>query len=88
LGGESLAAPGLAVDPSGTVTVFVRGSDAAVWENVGGSWIWLGGRVLSQPAATSLGSRSAIVLAEGTDGIVWQRMEVAGSWAGWVQAGF
>jgi len=83
-GGYSLGAPtGICIPPSGSLIVWVRGGDSALWRrSPEGRWVGLGGRLASDPAAPSsteneCSSREE-VFALGTDHAVWEHVD--GAW--------
>ena len=84
--------------PSATITVFVRGTNGAVYErstaNDGASWSsWasLGGQIASGtgPSACSWSQGRLDVFVEGTDGTLWHKWSTDGgtSWSGWQSLG-
>jgi hypothetical protein len=102
LGGALTSRPtaiiGGAVAP-GTLSVFVRGSDGAVWGRalhetpVPGQmewtpWVSLGGKLLPGTAPASVGNSSGLfVAAVGTDRAVWVREQLAGKPPAWHSIG-
>ena len=76
------------------MTVFVRGSDDAVWyrDYVGGSWgKWtsIGGKIPAGtgPAACSWGSGRLDVFVQGTNGALWHKWWNGAKWSGWESLG-
>ena len=99
LGGRALGAPtassGVPTHYNLGPTVWVRGTDGALWQNSGAGWFSLGGRLTSDPAASPVtagspvGGGYAVIAALGTDHAVWAYFETdrpAGG-SGWQRIG-
>jgi hypothetical protein len=99
LGGRATGAPtassGVPTHHNLGPTVWVRGTDGALWQNSGAGWFSLGGRLTSDPAASPVVADnypilgSAVIVALGTDHAVWAYFETdrpAGG-SGWQRIG-
>ena len=99
LGGRATGAPttssGVPTHYDLGPTVWVRGTDGALWQNSGAGWFSLGGRLISDPAASPVAAGnypilgSAVIAALGTDHAVWAYFETdrpAGG-SGWQRVG-
>lgn len=99
LGGRALGAPtvsgGVPTHYNLGPTVWVRGTDGALWQNSGNGWFSLGGRLMSDPAASPVEAGnypilgSAVIAALGADHAVWAYFETdrpAGG-SGWQRIG-
>jgi hypothetical protein len=86
---EMPASPSIAVDSTGKVLVFVRGTDAQLWAKTdSGPWIPLGGILTSGPDAMATADGRVIVVARGTDTSTWQIIrDSKGKWGDWVTLG-
>jgi hypothetical protein len=62
--------------------VFVIGSDNALWDNVDGSWIYLGGVLTSSPYAAKDKNGRIHIVARGGDNGLWDYVFDTSSWTG------
>jgi hypothetical protein len=92
LGGHLIGGPAIAGQP-GSLMVFGRGTDNALWWDRQTSrgwtgWRSLGGRLTSKPGVTTDAAGVPIVLVRGANGAVWFRQAGnGGRWSGWVSLG-
>ena len=87
LGGIAASDPVVVSRSAGTLDVFIRGTDNALWHQAwsGTSWSgWesLGGVLGSSPAAVATGAGRLDVFIRGQEGALWTR-SWTGSWNGW-----
>jgi hypothetical protein len=85
IGGNNRSDPDISTRGYGTLDVFVKGSDNALWtrhmEDRGwGSWSSLGGVLTSGPGAVQQGSVTDVV-ARGSDNAMWHWYNAGGSWS-------
>lgn len=90
--GPALTHPASASMSTGTVNVFLRGTDDAIWYKwwTGSSWSsWtnIGGTFVSSPAAVSTSSGTLYVFGRGTDNAIWYKLWNGSSWSQWVSLG-
>ena len=93
LGGILTSSPAAASSTSGKIDVFVRGTDAGLWQveysnNGWLSWTSLGGIIYpgTGPAVSSWGSGRLDVFVGGTDLALWHKYWQNG-WSGWESLG-
>ena len=93
LGGALSFSPGVTSQTSGSIDVFVQGTDAAVWQrtyanNTWGNWKGLSGQLASGsgPAASSWGNGRLDLFVQGTDNIMWHK-SYTGTWSAWGSLG-
>jgi hypothetical protein len=95
LGGYLTSSPAAASRSSGTIDVFARGTDAALYTKQlsGGvwnkSWTPFGGQVASgtSPAACAQGPNSIEVSVQGTDHALWHMSSQGPVWSAWASLG-
>jgi hypothetical protein len=96
LGGILTSSPAATSRSSGTIDVFVRGSDGVIWTrtttNGGATWnAWhsIGGQVPSGtgPAADAQNANSLDVFVQGTDHALWYNHWDGTTWSGWKSLG-
>lgn len=89
LGGTVTGNPTATTAPDGTLRVFVRGADAALWmrsrtpSGVWNPWFSLGGTITTSPAATTRPDGTVVIVARGRDDALWTRTATTG----WVSLG-
>ncbi len=85
-------APALISSADGTLWLFARGEDGAVWVRrrmpaAGGegwsAWESLGGLLASPPRAEPLGRDGIRLVARGSDGALWEKRYTGGEWLAW-----
>ena len=92
VGGATYSAPAAARIPgSNGVRVFARGTDNALYADIGnagvfGGWRKLGGVLVDGPAAAGTPAPGIDVTVRGTDNAVWVTSYRAGAWSGFTQA--
>lgn len=87
-GGILTSEPRPVTRPGGTVSVFVRGLDLALWtldatSGAPGSWVSLGGVLTSPPTPVATGGTALAVFARGLDRALWHRDWNGAAWSGW-----
>jgi hypothetical protein len=96
LGGILTSSPAATSRSSGTIDVFVRGSDGVIWSrtttNGGATWNpWhsIGGQTPSGtgPAADAQNANSLDVFVQGTDHALWYNHWDGTTWSGWQSLG-
>ena len=92
VGGVATSKPTASSSTSGSLDVFVRGTDNALWHRRSSGGVWsawesLGGVVSSNPSAVSQGANNVDVFVRGTDNAVWHRSWNGTAWAAWDSLG-
>lgn len=84
--------PAAASRNGGTMDVFARGADDALWTRhfdggTWGNWTSLSGRITGTPAAASADSGELDVFVRGADNALWTNHFAGGNWSGWTSLG-
>ena len=89
--GGATSAPAAVSNASGTIDVFVRGADAAIWRRTWttswSAWTSLGGAATSAPAVASRGTNRLDLFVRGTDGQIYRRFNDGAGWTAWATLG-
>jgi hypothetical protein len=95
-GGISTSGPALSRRPDGTLDVFTRGQDHALWHKYGtttgftSEWGSLGGNLASAPSATNRKGTPFIDVVgrqSGTNEVIFKTWDPSGGWSGWMSLG-
>lgn len=95
LGGRLAPGTGATAASTGTgpMSVFVQGTDGALWTRrfspgYDSGWIGLGGRLVGAPAAVAAAAGRVDVFVRGLDNALWHgSVAASGGWSGWRSLG-
>jgi hypothetical protein len=89
---DSPSAPDAASSAAGSVHVFLRGADNALWlkyrtGSTWSDWVSLGGSLTSAPSAVSISPNTLHVFGRGTDQALWMKYWNGSQWSEWTSLG-